>query len=275
MSLVVLGAAAAAVAFFAFRGGEGEEPQNRPKVSEKPRNKGSERVRRGARNVRGKGQDKKTAERSVVKVAKRKPTFALDDDDEENLNQEQRKTIEAIRAALDANDKKNVIKLVQKLQKSKEWPDGIPKSIKMAAIEALGWFGSSCLPEVAGFLCDRDDEVVQAATEKYEEALSDVELSDRERSKILIEASKIINDPEAIDSMLFELNNMRHSVAVETIKALMKDGNQATQQVLPDSIEFYTGEEDITSPSKLDEWLKENPDDEGDEEFYGGSKNKD
>ena len=86
-------------------------------------------------------------EGGAVKVAKKKPTFALDDDDEANLTAAQRSLIEAIRAALDDNNRKEVLKLVQRLQKSPEWPDGIPKSIKLAAIEALGWFGSSCLPE--------------------------------------------------------------------------------------------------------------------------------
>ena len=159
--------------------------------------------------------------------------------------------------------------LVQKLQASDEWPDGIPKSIKMAAIEALGWFGASCLPELAGFVGDSDPEVVESATDKYSEMLSDPELSDYERSEILIAASKIIDDPDAMDSMLFELNNMRHSVAVKTIQTVWKEGNDATKQVLPDNIEFYTGEDDIDSPAKLDDWLKQNPDDEDDNYFYG------
>lgn len=217
------------------------------------------------------GKDDGAADTEGVKE-KKKPTFALDDDDEANLNEEQRRTIMAIRAALDNNDRKTVLRLVQKLQKSDEWPDGIPKSIKMAAIEALGWFGAGCLPELAGFLADSDGEVVQSAIERYEEMLSDFDLSDRERSEILVQASKVIDDADAIDSMMFELNNMRHSVAVETIKRLMVEGNNATQSVLPDNIEFYTGEEGINSPEKLDEWLNSNPDDEDDEEFYGGSK---
>ena len=45
---------------------------------------------------------------------KKKPTFTLDDDDEANLNEEQRKLIQAIRDALDDNDKKTVLKLVRK-----------------------------------------------------------------------------------------------------------------------------------------------------------------
>ena len=120
-------------------------------------------------------------------------------------------------------------------------------------------------------MADGDEEVVQSAIEKYEEALSDLDLSDRDRSLILIQASKVIDDADAMDSMLFELNNMRHSVAVKTLKVLMAEGNKATKQVLPEAIEFYTGEENINSPLKLDEWLKQNPDEEGDDEFYGGT----
>ena len=198
--------------------------------------------------------------------------FSLDDDDEANLNAEQRKMIEAIRAALSDDDRKTVLKLVNRLQKSPEWPDGIPKSIKLAAIEALGWFGSSCLPELAGFLADADDEVVQAAIDRYQEMLGDFDLSDRERADILVEASKIINDADSMDSLLFEVINMRHSEAVKTFKRLMAEGNPATKAVLPDNVEFYTGEEGLDTPEKLDEWLKQNPDDEGDDEFYGGAK---
>ena len=272
VSIVALAAVAAAVAFFALRGGEDVEPQNKPKVTERPRGKRGDRVKRGPQVGRERGLKKGKSESGAIKAAKKKPTFALDDDDEANLNEEQRKMIEAIRAALSDDDRKTVLKLVNRLQKSPEWPDGIPKSIKLAAIEALGWFGSSCLPELAGFLADADGEVVDAAIERYEEMLGDFDLSDRERANILVEASKIINDSEAMDSMLFELNNMRHSVAVETIKRLMAEGNAATKSILPENVEFYTGEEGLNTPEKLDEWLKQNPDDEDDEESYGGAK---
>ena len=254
-----------------------QEPERQGDVNVKPAPaKVAKKGKGGERKVRlqksGRVKVGVTTENGKKEKPKIKPSFALDDDDEAKLNEEQRRTIEAIRAALDDNSRKTVLKLVQKLQASDEWPDGIPKSIKMAAIEALGWFGSSCLPEIAGFLGDADPEVVQSATEKYEEALADFELSDRERAQILIQAAKVINDPDAMDSMLFELNNMRHSVAVETIKTLMVDGNAATKQALPENIETVTGEEGMNTPEKLDEWLKENPDGEDDDDFYGGTK---
>ena len=261
-------------AFWAFRGEsipKGDGPGEPTKVKVRP-GKGTPKVRRSATRItKNGGQDGGAVQEGSKKVKREKPAFVLDDDDETKLTAVQRRLIEAIRAALDENNKKEVLKLVQRLQKSPEWPDGIPKSIKMAAIEALGWFGPSCLPELAGFLADGDSEVVQSAIDKYSEMLADVELSDYERSDILVAASKIIDDPDAIDSMLFELNNMRHSVAVDTIKKLMAEGNAATKSVLPDIVEFFTGEENMDTPAKLDEWLKQNPDDEGDEEFYGGS----
>jgi len=269
-ALVGMAGVLCVVGYLSFSSDSGKKPAKEENPVEVTDGKNA---RRNERKKRAKGRRNEVARTGEAKEAKKKPTFALDDDDEAKLNAEQRKMIEAIRAALDAEDRPRVLKLVQALQASDEWPDGIPKSIKMAAIEALGWFGSSCLPEIAGFLGDSDSEVVQSAIEKYEEALSDFDLSDRERSTILIEASKVINDADAMDSMLFELNNMRHSVAVATLKELMVSGNAATKSVLPDNIAFYIGEENITTPEQLDQWLKENPDDEDDEAFYGGAKN--
>ena len=258
---------------FVFSGAESKPPADTGKkqsIVEKKSGRAGKKSKALSRRRKGERVADEDAD-SAEKDEKKKPTFAIGDDDEAKLNEEQRKTIMAIRAALDNNDRKTVLRLVQKLQKSDEWPDGIPKSIKMAAVEALGWFGSSCLPELAGFLCDSDEEVVQTAIDKYQEMLADSELSDTERSEILIQASKVIDDADAIDSMLFELNNMRHSVAIDTIKRLMVEGNAATKSVLPDNVKFYTGEENMDSPEKLDDWLKRNPNEEGDDELYGGS----
>lgn len=217
---------------------------------------------------------KRTSRISVRTAVKErtKPTFELDDDDEAKLTEEQKAILAEIRKALDEENKNEVLRLVQKLQRSNEWPDGIPKAIKMAAIEALGWFGSSCLPEIVGFLADADPEIIEATIERYEEALSDIELSDRERAQILIGAAKVIRDPEIMDQFMFELNDMRNSVAIDTIKQILALGSDSLKGVLTENIEFFTGEEGLDSPEKLDAWLKENPDGEDDEEFYGGSK---
>ena len=257
---------------FVFNGPYAKPPANTDKTQSIVKNAGlaGKKSRAISRKRRGERVDINDVGKS--KEERKRPTFVLDDNDEASLNEEQRKTIMAIREALGNDDRKMVLRLVQKLQKSDEWPDGIPKSIKMAAIEALGWFGSSCLPELAGFLGDSDNDVIQAALDKYQAMLADGELSDFERSDILVQASKIVDDADAMDSMMFEVINMRHSVAVDTFKRMMAEGNDATKLVLPDNIEFYTSEEGLDTPEKLDDWLKSHPDDEGDAEFYGGSR---
>jgi hypothetical protein len=267
ISVIALVAALSGLSMYAFFSSPAEKKEENALVIRE------RKVKRGAQSKRA-VRGRKTSRISVKNVAadKVKPSFDIDDEEEKKLTSEQRELLVAIRKALDDDDQKMVLKFVHKLQKSPEWPDGIPKSIKMAAIDALGWFGSSCLPEIAGFLADADGEIIQSAVEKYEEALGDFDLSDRERSVILVEASKVITDSDAMDMMLFELNNMRHSVAVETIKQLLEVAGEATKAVLPDNIEFYTGEEGMNTPEKLDEWLKENPDDPDDEEFFGAQK---
>jgi hypothetical protein len=264
-------AVAGGVFWLSQSSGDGASEPGGPLVvkSERRSAKGLQNARRQRSAARDGGARTATY---IPRIAKEKPTFKIDDDDEAALNREQRKLIQAIRDALDAENKDEVLKLVQRLQASDEWPDGVPTSIKMAALEALGWFGSSCLPEIAGFLGDKDDDVVQAAQDKYDEALSDPDISDAERSFILVQAAKTVYDADAMDSMLFELNNMRHSVAVKTIKEIWAEGTDVAKSMLQDNIETFTGEEGLDTPEKLDKWLEENPDDEDDEEFYGGEK---
>jgi len=268
--IIVTAVALGAVSFVIYNAGK-EEPETPQKMDVGKPGKKNEIDKKRPNRKRVRPARKERVESTSTK--KPKPTFDLPDDEEAKLNEEQRALIAEIRRALDSNDEKKLCALVQKMQASNEWPDGIPRSIRLTAIEALGWFGATCLPEIAKFLEDGDEEVLQSAIDKYQEALSDFDLSDRERSIILLEAAKFINDADALDSMLFELNNMRHSVAVSTLKNLMKIDNAALKSILPDNIDFYTGEEGMYSPQMLDQWLVDNPDDEFDEEFYGGAKN--
>ena len=240
------------------RGGGGEEPSPSPKSVKVPRP--GDAVKKG--RAKPASSVSRVADRADVEKRREKPTFAIDDDDEAHLTETQRALIEAIRAALDDEDFPRLLSLVQKMQTSKEWPDGIPKSIKLAAIDALGWFKARGLPEIAGFLADSDADIVQSAIERYQEALSDFDISDGERSTILVEAAKVIMDAEALDMMMFEVNNMRHSVAVATFLEILESGNSAAKRLLPDAIDLYTGEEGLHKLSQDIEqkasWVEDN-----------------
>ena len=221
--------------------------------------------------VREKSQ-KREVGRKNIKRRKAAVWHNLFLEEERGLTAEMKKVLRFLRDVSERDNKSEVIRMVQELQKSKDWPDSVPKVVRLAAIEALGWFGSSCLPEAVGFLADVDEEVVACAMSQFEEAVGDLEKSDSERAEILVLASMVVTDSDAMDSMLMELNNMRNSVAAETVKQLWLNGNMTTQKLLSEAIESVTGEEGIDTPEKLDAWLVENPDDEEDEEFYGGIK---
>lgn len=206
---------------------------------------------------------------AVRESAKReRPTFAIGQSEEAALNDLQRKLLEEIRVALREDDYKTLMRLVRKMQTSDEWPDGIPDSIKKAALEALGWYGSKCLPEIVPFLGDSNPEIVAEAVSQWEDAIAECE-SDREVSAQVKLAACVVTEAESVESILMEVMNMRHSVAVETFKDILKNGNEQAQAKVLEQIGDYTEDSTITTAEQLDEWLERNPDDPGDEEMYG------
>ena len=206
---------------------------------------------------------------AVRESAKReRPTFAIGQSEEAALNDLQRKLLEEIRVALREDDYKTLMRLVRKMQTSDEWPDGIPGSIKKAALEALGWYGSKCLPEIVPFLGDSNSEIVAEAVSQWEDAIAECE-SDREVSAQVKLAARVVTEAESVESILMEVMNMRHSVAVETFKDILENGNEQAQAKVLEQIGDYTEDSTITTAEQLDEWLERNPDDPGDEEMYG------
>ena len=202
-----------------------------------------------------------------VKVER--PKFEIPSVEEEKLTALQQKLLEEIRAALREDDYKTLMRLVRKMQSSDEWPDGIPNSIKKAALEALGWYGSKCLPEIVPFLADSNPEIVADAVDQWEDAIAECD-SDREVSEQVKLASRVVVDADSVESILVEAQNMRHSVAVETFKDVLVNGNEQAKAKVLEQIADFTDDATITTAEQLDAWLKDHPDDPGDEEMYGG-----
>lgn len=241
-------------------------------------------VSRKTVKAKGKGVKRpviRSVRRKVKKtsaVVAKKPGFEIGDEAEKLLNEEQRKLLEEIRAALRNDDYKTLMRLVNKLQTSEEWPDGIPKPIKMAALKALGWYGGKCLTEITGFLADLDREVVDRAVNEWDNAIAELDHDVDWPGELGIasnirNAAKVVTNMETMDSILSEIHSsLRHSVAVETIKEIMATGNNVAKSRLPEVIENLTGKTDISTAEQLDEWLKTNPDDPDDDFMYGGKE---
>ena len=217
-----------------------------------------------------------------VKAPPVKPNFLDDIDEDKKMTAEMKKLFLELQAALDLDDKKKVFALVNKLQLMDEWPDGIPKSVKMKALQALSWFGASGMAEAVGFLADSDPEIRQESLSKFEEMLSDWDLGDTGISEIIRQVVKVVHDKDALDAFYWELNNMRPTVKAETVLAIYDSQNPDAISVLQDSMEFvFDSDGEIRSREEVEQYLadarkayEEDPAKAAeDEEFYGPPKN--
>lgn len=210
-------------------------------------------------------------------LRRKQPTFDIGSEEETKLTEAQKKLLEEIRAALKVDNWRKLTKLVQQLQASDEWPDGVPVAIRRASIDALSFYGAKCLPEIVGFMGDADAEIVDTATESFWDSVTDPDLSDLEIETNLLAAMKVIRNEESIKSMLSEVitTSMRNSRAVDTVKKLMAYDNKAIKEELPSVIEELTEDRTVTTAEQLDEWLKKHPDEPDDEDMYGGMKDDD
>jgi len=199
---------------------------------------------------------------------------ASDEDDERTLNLEQKKVLADLQAALDNEDLATVRRVLDRLNSPamKTAAGGeVPVSMRSRAVEALGWFGKSAAIDLIGYLGDPDSDVAQDALSQFEMALEDGAMGDLERSVIVKAAMKAITDPDIIESLLNQLNNMRNSVKADTIEYISTAGTAQAQATMKEQLEFYT-DDGVTDVESVRKWKAENPDDEGDEELYGGEK---
>ena len=202
----------------------------------------------------------------------------MEDDGEKALSDAQRALLDELQEALDDESLRRVATIVKKIQDDyrKGGDAAVPPYMREQAVEALSWFLPDSLAELIGFMADSNPDVLEDVMKNFTEGIDDAELSDRELAAIFKKVAPVIEDDDAIDAILMGLeNDMRNSVAVETYKEIFKTGSEAIKQRLVESMQDFTGEDDITTPEQLDTWLKENPDDEEDEDFYGNTDKDD
>lgn len=231
---------------------------------------------------RGLSAKKALKDASTTAVKIEKPNLTLSAVEDAQLTEEMRRIYHDLQRALDDEDKKRVFALVHKLQSMEEWPDGIPLSVKLRALEALAWFGSSGMAEAVGFLADGDTEVVNTAIEKFEEMLSDFGLGDRGVSEILSQIVKVVHDTDALDSFYMEMNNMRDTVKAQTALNIYDSKNKEAISVLEENLEIIFGDADYEVKTREDvekflkdaeQVYKDDPEKAADdEEFYGPTK---
>ncbi len=243
---------------------------NAPAKKERVKNKRPKRV--ASRSAKNKESEQR------IDTSRKIGVRLVSQDEEDALTGPLKALLDELRAAGEAGDKAKVLKIVNMLQKSEEWPDGIPKALHLAALEELTEFGGDTASELFGYLECLDPEVREETYGALEEAVSDTRLSDFERSKLIIEFSKYVADPDTLESFFDEIGmSMRNSVAADTIIGVMKSGTAAAKIALKEAIEEVTDDEtgSYDTPEKMEQWKKENPDDDDDAEEYAGDPDED
>lgn len=228
--------------------------------------------------ISSKRNNRRSTRISGSQSGREKPNLALTEDEEAELSTEMKKVLADLRRAVDQENRKAVSKLAEQIlvKMRKNGDDAVPPFVRSKAVEAIGFFLPDSLADLAGFMADSDPEVLEEAMAQFELAIDDPDLGDRELSSILKSFSKALTDPDAIDSFFMGIeSDMRNSVAVETYKYVAENGSDAIKSRIWESVEDFTGEENVKSVKDLDDWLSQNPDDPDDDDFYGGSSSSD
>ena len=213
-------------------------------------------------------------ERKVREKAEKPRLLDLNDEEEAKLNAYSRKILSDLQEALDSENFGKVRSLVRKMLEIPPDPkfgaEGVSKLLRRSAVEAMGWFGAKGIPELAGLLADADPDIAQSAFDQFDLALQDITLSDYERADIISLAAKALTDVDGLEMLFMEINNMRNSVAAGLLVDICLNGTEAAKGLMPDQIEFVTGEDNIVSVEDIENWLKNNPDGPDDDDLYGG-----
>lgn len=213
-----------------------------------------------------------------TRVAEEKPVIEISDDEFAEMDEIEKRIIQLLRDALDNNDLAFVKQAVALMKQKgsddagkgkRHWSAHVHASLKQAAVDALGWFGSAALEDMTDFMLDEDPDIAQSAIDQFELAMQDPTLADYDRADIIKMIAQILDDADTLDWMFMEALNARHSVGADTLAYIAQNGTTKAKEMLPEYIEMFTGEENITTVSQLENWLAENPDEPDDEEFYG------
>ena len=200
---------------------------------------------------------KKTA--TKVNLGKVKPDFLDDPEEIRKLNEEMKKMFLDLQAALDLDDRKKVYALIHKLQLMDEWPDGIPRSVKLKALQALSWFGAEGMAEAIGFLADSDQEIRETAVEQFERMFSDSwGLGDIKLAETMVQAVKVVSDADALDSFYDQFSNMRDTIKAETALKILDGENRAAAKELESKLSeiFDTDEYEVKTREDVEKFLK-------------------
>jgi hypothetical protein len=224
-----------------------------PGQSTDGRSKRHEAVRLTARkpmtvNNLAMARDEKLKEQPPRRVKKKRNRSQRPDD----VSPADRKILDAVDLAVNAEDFEEVLRLTVKLANSTN------ETVRLRVVEALGWFDDAALPELTPFLMDSDEGVRDAARDQWSASLDQV--SDMDFKASVIEATmQIVNDPDLLEDIAFHFNELPTFTAVDSLVALINGDNEAAAEAALETYSFLTGVE-YSSLEEAQQWVDENID---------------
>lgn len=172
-----------------------------------------------------------------------KPRLSSDEVEIAKLSGEMKRLFIELRDALAADNKKRVFKLVHELQAMKEWPDGIPQSLKLKALQALSWFGAAGIAEAIGFLGDADPVVVEEASSRFVDQLFDAD-GDLAKAQIIATILPVATGAEMVEAIVSEMDWLRPTLRAETALAILDSGNETLVKAFSEEMDVIFGDDD-------------------------------
>jgi len=237
--------------------------------------------RQGGSAGRDMAQRRRVRSETAIDVAAAPGRGAVADDDEyRSLSSEMRRIIADLQDSLDAEDRRSLSRICDKLSKIRRERGygAVPAVVRAKAVEAIGLFLPDSLVELAEFMDDPEPEVAESAFDQLDILLNDTTIGDNRLSDMLVSMSKVLVNEDAIDSMALSVDiNMRNSVKVRTLSQMLDAGTEPVvekiRETIANTLEVEVEELPANSElvkQQLVEWLAENPDGEDDPEFYKG-----
>lgn len=196
---------------------------------------------------------KKSSRKTKRQIApKTKPV--IDEFEGEDFSSAEKALAKKIAEAVDAEDFARVVKCVDAAASSSN------PEIRSRMVSALQWFGRKGMSHLTSFMMDSNEDIRLEALDAWQDGLQEIE-SPTTKRELLISSLKLMNDPDAVESLMNEVTELPNSYQIDVLTELIRTGNSVVREVAKEEYEFLTDEE-FTTTAAAEKWLQENPDDD-------------
>lgn len=196
------------------------------------------------------------AAKAKVKAAKaaKASRSRLDPEERPELTEHEQALVDKIDVAMDDEALFSLVKLFPEIESS-------TAPVRVAYVEALGFFGRKALPEITPFLADADESVRDTAANEWTMALDEIE-NDASRLAIAEKAFAVVSDDDVLESISgVYLGVDEECLAVASlIRIIDGECSDAAREKAKETYSYVTGDEWISRAAAEEKMIRDNED---------------